>query len=356
MKLGIIGLPQAGKTTIFNALTHASQPVGDAVGRMEIHTAVVDVPDLRLEQLNEIFNRNKKVHAKVTYLDIAGLGASQEHGEISGPLLNQLAQMDGFIQVVRAFENPAVPHIHGSVDPERDIRLMEEEFLLNDQIKVERKLEKLREEGAKGAGREKGVVQREIVLFERLQTVLMEGTLLRDIELTAEEENTISGFGFLGRKPVLIVPNLGEDQETQILVSNHDRTRVINIRGKLEMEIAQLPPEDAQMFMGEYGIEELALDRLIRESFNLLGLQTFFTVGEDEVRAWTVRRGALAPEAAGVIHTDMEKGFIKAEVVPFEEFVAAGSMAESRSRGKLRLEGKQYEVQDGDILTIRFNP
>lgn len=356
MKLGIIGLPQAGKTTIFNALTHASQPVGDAVGRMEIHTAVVDVPDPRLDQLFEIFDRNKKVHAKVTYLDIAGLGASQEHGEISGPLLNQLTQMDGFIQVVRVFENPAVPHTYESVDPARDIRLMEEEFLLNDQIKVERKLEKLREEGAKGAGRDKGVVQREIALFERLQKVLMEGTLLRDIILSNEEENLISGFGFLSRKPVLIVLNLGEDQDSHTLVIKHERTRVLNIRGKLEMEIAQLPPEDAKMFMEEYGIEELALDRIIQESYDLLGLQSFFTVGEDEVRAWTVRRGALAPEAAGVVHTDMEKGFIKAEVIPFEEFIEAGSMAEARARGKLRLEGKQYEVRDGDILTIRFNP
>ena len=355
MKLGIIGLPQSGKTTIFNALTRGSQPVGDAVGRMEIHTAVVDVPDPRLERLNEIYHRNKKVHAKVTCLDIAGLGALQEHAEISGPLLNQLAQMDGFIQVVRVFENPSVPHMHGSVDPARDIRLMEEEFLLNDQIKVERKLEKLQEEGAKGGGRDKTVVQREIALFNRLQQVLVEGTLLRDIEMSAEEESIISSFGFLSRKPVLIVLNLGEDQKTQPLDIHHEKTRVMDIRGKLEMEIAQLPPEDARMFMEEYDIEELALDRIIQESYGLLGLQSFFTIGEDEVRAWTVRRGALATEAAGVVHTDMEKGFIKAEVIPYQDFIEAGSMAEARARGKLRLEGKQYKVQDGDILTIRFN-
>ena len=355
MQLGIIGLPQSGKTTIFNTLTHGDQPIGAAVSRMEVHTAVIDVPDERVDRLSEMFNPKKTVYAKVTYADIAGLGSATDKGEISGQLLNQLTQMDGFIEVVHCFESPLVPHVHGSVDPARDIQLMDEELLLNDQIMVERKLERLAEEHKKGGGREKGVIDREITLFEKLQDALSSAIPLRDIQLTVEEEKVLSGFGFLSRKPLLILLNLGEGQAQPEIQYDHQRSQIVSLQGKLEMDLGQLSDEDAALFMHEYGIEELGLSRMIRSSYELLGLLSFFTVGEDEVRAWTVRRGALAPEAAGEVHTDMQKGFIRAEVISYDELMEAGSMAEGRSKGKLRLEGKQYLVQDGDIISIRFS-
>lgn len=355
MQLGIIGLPQSGKTTIFNTLTHGDQPTGVAVSRMEVHTAVIDVPDERVDRLSEMFNPKKTVYAKVTYADIAGLGSATDKGEISGQLLNQLTQMDGFIEVVHCFESPLVPHVLGSVDPARDIQLMDEELLLNDQIMVERKLERLAEEHKKGGGREKGLIDREIALFERLQDALSSATPLRDIQLTVEEEKALSGFGFLSRKPLLILLNLGEGQAQPEIQYDHHRSQVENLQGKLEMDLGQLTDEDAALFMHEYGIEELGLSRMIRSSYELLGLLSFFTIGEDEVRAWTVRRGALVPEAAGVVHTDFEKGFIRAEVITYDDLMEAGSMAEGRSKGKLRLEGKQYPVQDGDIISIRFS-
>jgi len=355
MQLGIIGLPQSGKTTIFNTLTHGDQPTGAAVGRMEVHTAVIDVPDKRLDRLSEMFHPRKKIYAKVTYADITGLGSSADKGEISGQLLNQLTQMDGFIEVVRCFESPLVPHAHGSIDPMRDIQLMDEELLLNDQIKVERKLERLAEEHKKGGGRDKAIIERETALFEKLQNVLSTATPLRDIPLTIEEEKALSGFGFLSRKPLLILLNLGEGQAQPEIQYDHQRSKIVGLQGKLEMDLGQLSNEDAAMFMQEYGIEELGLSRMIRASYELLGLLSFFTVGDDEVRAWTVRRGALAPEAAGEVHTDFQKGFIRAEVITFDDLMEAGSMAEGRSKGKLRLEGKQYPVQDGDIISIRFS-
>jgi len=355
MQLGIIGLPQSGKTTVFNTLTHGDQPTGVSVGRMEVHTAVIDVPDERVDRLSEMFNPKKTVYAKVTYADIAGLGSAADKGEISGQLLNQLTQMDGFIEVVHCFESPLVPHVLGSVDPARDIQLMDEELLLNDQIMVERKLERLAEEYKKGGGREKGLIDREIALFEKLKDALSSATPLRDIQLTVEEEKTLSGFGFLSRKPLLILLNLREGQAQPQIQYDHQRSQVESLQGKLEMDLGQLSDEDAALFMHEYGIEELGLSRMIRSSYELLGLLSFFTIGEDEVRAWTVRRGALAPEAAGAVHTDFEKGFIRAEVITYDDLMEAGSMAEGRSKGKLRLEGKQYPVQDGDIISIRFS-
>jgi hypothetical protein len=355
MQLGIIGLPQSGKTTIFNALTRGSRPIDASVGRMEVHTGVVDVPDQRVDILTDMFHPKKTIYAKVTYADIAGLGAASDKGEISGQLLNHLTQMDGLIHVVRCFENPAVVHVHERINPARDIQLMDEEFMLNDQIMVERKREKLAEEHKKGGGRDKAAIEREIALFERLQSALSEGTPLRDLDLADEDERIMSGFGFLSRKPMLVLLNLGEGQPEPAVAYSHKHTILLSLQGKLEMDLVQLPEEDAQVFMQEYGIQELGLVRLIRASYDLLGLQSFFTVGEDEVRAWTVRRGALAPEAAGAVHTDLQKGFIRAEVVAYDDLIALGNMAEARAEGKLRLEGKQYAVQDGDILSIRFS-
>ncbi len=355
MRLGIIGLPQAGKTTIFNALTRGDQPTSMSGGRFDVHTAVVDVPDPRVDILSEMFHPQKTIYAKVTYADIAGLEGTSNKSGISGQLLNQLAQMDGFVQVVRSFEDSNVPHPAGSIDPGRDIAAMDTELLINDLIAVERKLERLNDERRKGGGRDKGVIEREIALFQKLNAALNEELPLRDLELSSEEEKALSGYGFLTRKPMLVLLNCSDGQDAPKIEYIHQQSTVTDLQGKLEMEIAQLPQEDAEIFMAEYGIEELGLQRVIRHSYDLLGLQSFFTVGEDEVRAWTVRRGASAHEAAGEIHSDLQKGFIRAEVIGYAELVDLGGLSEARSKGKLRLEGKDYIVQDGEIMHIRFN-
>ena len=356
MKLGIVGLSQSGKTTLFNALTRGDQPTTMSGGRFEVHTAVVDVPDPRVERLSEMFRPRKTTFAKVTYADIAGLesGSGSRQG-FPGPVLNQLSQMDGFIHVVRCFDNPSVPHPFGEVNPQRDLEALDSEFLLNDLILVERKQERLQDELRKGGGRKKEEIQREIALFEKLHAVLEAEKPLRTLELDADEEKILSGFGFLTRKPVLVVLNLGEGESPPEIAYQWPHSALVPLQGQLEMELAQLSPEEAAMFMEEYGVEELSLSKVIRLSYDLMGLQSFFTVGEDEVRAWTVRRGASAVEAAGTIHSDLAKGFIRAEVISCADLIALGSMAEARKQGKLRLEGKEYPVQDGDILHIRFN-
>jgi hypothetical protein len=252
---------------------------------------------------------------------------------------------------VRCFESDLVPHPAGSVDPARDVDTMLSELLLNDLIAVERKLERLADEWRKG-GSDKSVVEWQIKLFERLQAALSENEPLRKMEFTSDELKELSSYGLLTRKPILTVFNLGEGQSAPSIELDHES---VALQGKLEMEIAQLPPEDAAMFMEEYGIEELSLSKMINLSYDLLQLQSFFTVGDDEVRAWTVDRNATAYEAAGTIHTDLQKGFIRAEVVSYADLIELGGMNEAKSKGKLRLEGKEYPVKDGDIVHIRFN-
>lgn len=353
MKLGIIGFPQSGKTTIFNAVTRGNMPTNASAGRIEIHTAVVDVPDPRVDTLSTMFKPRKTIYAKVTYADIAGLDSGAAKSGISGQLLNQLTQMDGLIHVVRCFENENVPHPSGSVVPVRDIAAMDSELLLNDLIAVERKLERLVEERKKG-GTDKVQNERQTVLFTRLHEILSAEKPLRGVEISAEEEKFLSGFGLLTRKPLLVLLNLEEGQ-TAPDVGKVTSCPVIALQGKLEMEIAQLLPDDAILFMQEYGITELSLNRMVAVSYDLLDQQSFFTVGEDEVRAWTTRRQATALEAAGEIHTDIAKGFVRAEVVACQDLLELGSMTEAKAKGKLRLEGKEYIVKDGDIMHVRFN-
>jgi len=349
MKLGIIGFPQSGKTTLFNALTRGNAPTTASAGRIEVHTAVVDVPDPRVDILSAMFKPKKTIYAKVTYADIAGLDSGVAKSGISGQLLNQLSQMDGLIHVVRCFEDGSVPHPSGSVDPERDITAMDGELLLNDLIAVERKLERLVEERKKG-GTDKVINERQTALFTRLHETLSANKPLLGVEVSAEEEKFLSGFGLLTRKPLLVLLNLGEGQvEPKVQTS----TKLVALQGKLEMEIAQLPPADAAVFMSEYGITELSLNRMISISYDLLDQQSFFTVGEDEVRAWTTRRKATAVEAAGEIHTDLAHGFVRAEVIACQDLIELGGMSEAKAKGKLRLEGKEYVVKDGDIVHIR---
>jgi len=264
--------------------------------------------------------------------------------------------MDGFIHVVRHFQNPSVPHMAGSVDPARDLANLEAELILNDLILVERKLERLGEERKRGGYSRKPIeIEHETELFEKLNNLLSQEIPLRNETFSDEEHRMLSSYGLLTRKPQLIVVNQSEEQTPIELDTPFAQTKLICMPAKLEMDIAQLPPEEAGVFMEEYGIQEPSLDRFIRLSYELLGLISFFTAGEKEVHAWTVSRGATALEAAGTIHSDMEKGFIRAEVVHYDDLVELRSFSEARNHGKLGLEGKKYIMQDGDVIVIRFN-
>ncbi len=351
MKLGIIGLPQSGKTTIFNALTRSSRPLAMSAGRIEITTAVVDVPDERLLKLADLFSSKKIVHAQISFADIAGLGGSDTSKGLSGQLLNALTGMDGLLLVLRAFEDPSVPHPHETVDAARDLRLVEDELLLNDLIIVERRITKLNDERGKG-GRDIPAIERELGLYTGLQEKLSANKPLRETSLPSDELKQLAGAGLLTTKPLLIALNLGEGQSTPSFPSS---APLLSLQGKLEMELAQLSPEDAEIFLKEYGLEESGSRRVIRAAYDLLNTQTFYTVGEPEAHAWMLRRGASALEAADTIHSDIARGFIRAEIVAGQELLDLGGMAAARDKGRLRLEGKEYKMQDGDVINVRFN-
>jgi hypothetical protein len=361
MKLGIIGLPSSGKTTIFNALTKGDAPTGQSLGgRFDVLTAVVDVYDERVDVLTEMFQPKKTTFAKITYTDIAGIKkGANEGGGMSGELLNHLSGLDGFVHVVRAFESDLVPHPDGSVDAVRDLEILDTEFLLNDLGVVERRIEKIEDGLRKGATKDKGAAQAELALFQKLNETLSEERPLRSLDLTDEQEKMLRGYGLLTLKPTVVLLNIGDDQAEISLDTDHPQTVVANLRGKLEMELAQLSAagdtESLEMFMEEYGVTELSLDRVIGLSYDLMGMHSFFTVGEDEVRAWTIKRGATAVEAAATIHTDLAKGFIRAETAAYDDLVELGGLPQARSAGKLRQEGKTYIVQDGDVINIKFN-
>jgi GTP-binding protein YchF len=324
-------------------------------------TAVVDVRDPRVDVLSRMFNPKKTTYARITYSDVAGLQRSDDEAGsgLSPQLLNHLSGLEGFVQVVRAFKNASVPHPDGRVDPARDLAALDTEFLLNDLGVVERRIEKIQEGLKKGASKDKAAATAELALFETMNRTLTEGQPLRVLDLADDQIKGLRGYGLLTLKPKIVLINVGDDQGEVALEYDHPGTVVAPIRGRLEMELAQLSAaEDAEtleMFMAEYGVEELSLDRVIRLSYDLMGLQSFFTVGEDEVRAWEIARGANAVDAAGTIHTDLAKGFIRAEVVHYDDLVALGGLAAARTAGKLRQEGKTYVVRDGDVLNIKFN-
>ena len=361
MQIAIIGLPNSTKTTVFNALTRGNlETSAFSSGQFEVHTAIVDVPDPRIDRLSAMFRPRKTTYAKVTYADIAGLAKGVGEGGLSGQLLNTLSQSDALLHVVRAFEDPDVPHIEGSVDPCRDIAIIDGELLLSDLIIVERRIERLQAGLKKGGDAlARAANQAELELFTRLHETLDAGTPLRDMDLTDAEDKSLRNYGLLTLKPLLIVLNIGDNPAGGALENlcdyHHRRTTLATLQGKLEMELAQMAPEDAALFLEEFGITEPGLNRIIRMSYSLLGLHSFFTVGEDEVRAWTIPIGAPAVEAAGVIHSDLAPGFIRAEVIAYDALVGAGSLAVARQKGLLRLEGKEYVVQNGDVLNIRFN-
>lgn len=354
MKLGIIGLPASGKTTVFNALTGADLQVGSLAPTQDIHTAVVDVPDPRVDRLSVLFQPRKTTYAKVTYADIGGIRADSSQAGLPGPVLNQLQQMDGLVQVIRSFDDPSVPHHKGSIDPVGDQAELNDELMLNDMLAVERRLEKLDDELKRG-GRDKGLVAREKSIFERLQTALGEGRPLRELDITPEEDRLLSGFGLLTRKPSLVVVNLGEGQSAPDMGDLGSGIDSLPLQGQLEMDIAHMPDDEMRMYLEEYGIQAPGRVRVLQASYALLNLISFFTVGDDEVRAWTVPANAAALDAAGAIHSDLARGFIRAEVIGWEELLALGGWSQARDAGKLRVQGKDYTVQDGDILHVRFN-
>ena len=361
MQIGIVGLPNSTKTTIFNALTHSQeQTAATSSGKVEIHTAMVAVPDSRVDKLSEIFKPQKTTYARVQYNDVAGLrvGVGRD-GALSGQLLNALAQNDALLHVVRAFEDEHIPHPGGRVDAIRDLKALEFEFLISDLQIVERRLERLEHDlSRKGTYAERQSDQKELELLRLIKISLEQEIPIRDLEFSPAEDKLLRGYQFLTAKPTLVAISVGDDgsdDPSNYPPYDHKNSDVVCIHGALEMEIAQLSPQDAELFLNEYGIDEPGLNRMIRLNYQLLGLQSFFTVGEDEVRAWTIPQGAAAVDAAGTIHSDLERGFIRAEVVSYQDFIDAGSMNEARKKGTVRLEGRNYPVQDGDILNIRFN-
>jgi GTP-binding protein YchF len=353
VKFGIIGLPAAGKTTIFNALAGTTFPVGYELGAspQEIRTAVVEVPDTRLTSLSASFKPRKTTACKVQYADIGGLGTSETGQILPGDLLNALEQVDAFILVLRSFNEPNIPHPLSSLDPVRDLELVEAEFLLNDMLRVERRLGRLEEERQKG-GRDRDEVDREIQLMKILQKALEDGIPLRKLELSPERERMIAGHGMLTRKPIVGICNIDEECTTPEFDMSFP---LLIMNGKLEVEISQLPQEDRAEYYREYGIETPGMERLIQASFTLLDLITFFTVSEPEIRAWTLPQGGTAHQAAGIIHSDMERGFIRAEVIHWDDLLEYGGLAEARTAARLRVEGKDYQVRDGEVIYIRFN-
>src|SRR5579859_1540611 len=356
MRLGIIGLPNSGKTTIFNALTRSNRPTGAvSSGKMEVYTAVVPVPDPRIDALSAMFKPKKTIYATITYTDIGGLEKSIGASGIGGELRNQLQQVDGFVHVARVFEDDTVPHPEGSVDPARDVNTVESEFLLSDLITIEKRMERLVEELKKGKNVNKAAHETESAVLERFKKHLDDMKPLRDLDVTEEEQRIVRGYGLLSLKPMLIIFNTGETHRDpeDIMSYSHEHTRLVSLQGRVEAEIAQLEGDDQKMFLEEYGISEPSASRVIRESYDLMHIHSFFTVGEDEVRAWTIPINATAQEAAGTIHTDLSRGFIRAEVTPYADLMAAGNMVEIKRLGQMRLEGKEYLVKDGDILNIR---
>jgi GTP-binding protein YchF len=324
------------------------------------------VPDERLDRLTEMFKPQRRVPADVQYLDVRGIDKGISEQGMSGQLLGHLSQGDALVLVVRAFDDESIPHPEGSVDPARDIETMNLELAFSDLAVVDKRLQRVIQQLPKMKGAEREAYEREQKLMERLKATLEADTPLREIvdEIEEDDRKTLRGFGLLTIKPMLVLVNLGESQLSEAGETLIEELRerfatpgvaVDGLAGKIEMEIGQLEPDDAAIFLEDLGITETSRDRIIRVSFELLGLIPFLTAGEDECRAWTIRRGTTAVEAAGAIHSDIQRGFIRAEIVSYDDLIEAGSMAETKKRGTFRREGKTYVVQDGDIINFLFN-
>jgi hypothetical protein len=366
MQIAIVGLAASGKTTVFNTLTRGHAETG-GFGGLQLNVGVVKVPDARLDRLAEIFRPRKIVHADVTYVDLPAPQPSSEGRigaeELPAEHLARLRDSDALLHVVCAFDDPAVPHPDGSVDPWRDLERLDLEFTLADLAVTERRLERLRATGRHGTPEERESNEREEVVLARLHEALREGSPIRDLALESHEEKAIRGFRFLTQKPVLVLLNIGERDLPRAaeLVEGiaaryeHRKTLVDSLSARIEMELGELEPDEAAAFMEELGLHESSLDRVIALSYRLLGLVSFLTAGPDEVRAWPIPGDSTAVDAAAAIHTDLAHGFIRAEVVAYEDLVALGSIAEARKHGRLRSEGKTYHVREGDVVEILFS-
>ena len=351
MKIGIIGPAASGKTTLFNALTGGAAATG-GYGAARVNVGAASVADARVDALSEVFGPKKTTYAAVDFVDAPGVGDAAA-AKSAEAIPQALEGADALLVVVRAFHDAGVPHPRESVDPARDLADVRFDLMLRDLAVVERRMERLerlvqlKKDPAEAA---------EFALLGRIREALEDSRPVRSIELAEDEERAIRGFGFLSAKPLLVVVNLGEEQlgEADAFAKLNGETPVV-LAARLEEELAQLPADERAAFLADYDLESSALDKVVQASFSLLDLRCFFTVGEEEVRAWPVRAGTVALHAAGAIHSDLERGFIRAEVISFPDFMAAGSLSAARDKGTLRLEGKDYVVKDGDIFHVRFN-
>ena len=366
MQIAIVGIAGSCKTTVFNTLTRGHAETG-GYGALTLNVGVVKVPDARLDRLAEIFKPKKVVFADVTYVDLPAPPASTEGHvgteELPAEHLARLRESDALLHVVRAFDDPSLPHPAGSVDPARDLEQLDLEFILADLAMVDRRLDRLSTGGRHGTPAEREANEREEVVLRRIKTELEAGRPIRDAGLSDDEAKAVRGFRFLTEKPVLVLLNVGEgdlatagELTSRIAAAYvHKHALVDHLSAKIEMELGELEPDDAATFMAELGIVESGLERVIHLSYRLLGLISFLTAGPDEVRAWPIPSGSTAVDAAGAIHTDLAKGFIRAETVGYDDLVSLGSTAEARKAGRLRSEGKTYRVADGDVMEILFS-
>lgn len=363
MKLGIVGLPNVGKSTLFNAITNAGAEVANyAFCTIEPNVGVVAVSDYRLDELAKMYSPKKITPAVIEFVDIAGLvkGASKGEG-LGNKFLSHIREVDAVIHVVRCFDNDDIMHVSGSVDPKRDIETINLELILSDLEILDRRIDRT----AKAAKGDKSLLT-ELEFLKRLKTELENGVSARAVEADDDEKAILADIGLLSAKPVIYACNMSEDDFASNIENNErykavceiakaEGAEVLPICAELEAEISSLSKEEKEMFLSDAGIESGGLDMLIQRSYSLLGLISYLTAGEPEVRAWTIKKGTKAPQAAGKIHSDFERGFIRAEVISFDELMACGSMQAAKEKGKIRSEGKDYVMQDGDIVLFRFN-